>query len=306
MQLRVRGRSTARTVTFLAIALTGCVPEPAAKNVARPTPEPAGLMSSEMYARKILGLRATLARSHVDLDVQAEFRTCGNRDAPGCLRCEVATREAIGGVDPDMIDAVATAFARYPPNVLTAAKLEHVALCRRIRYEHDAGRPDPAGVAVLEDHRLLISVEHFVGETYDYSGSFTIEEVVHHEMFHLLDYANLGAKLGNDAEWHALNAPAFAYKQLDTLAVPRPAGFVDPYASTDEAEDRASTFEYLMSHAAELCKIAADDPIVMKKVTVVWRRIAKLTGPTLLHAWAPCVRWPDHTKAPKSLVGKMR
>ena len=61
-----------------------------------------------------------------------------------------------------------------------------------------------------------------------------------------------------------------------------------------------------MSHAPELCKIAAGDPIVMKKVTVVWRRIAKLTGPKLLHAWAPCVRWPDHTKAPKSLIGKMR
>ena len=300
------GCSTAITVTFLASALVGCLAAPPPTNLAQPAREPADVMSSETYARKILGLRATLARSHVDLDVQSEFRTCGNRDARGCLRCEVASREATAGVDPEMIDAVATAFARYPPDVLSASKLEHVALCRRIRYDHSTDGPDPAGVAVLEDHRLLISVEHFVGEPYEYSGSFTIEEVVHHELFHLLDYANLGAKLNNDAEWHALNAPAFAYKELETLAVPRSAGFVDPYASTDEAEDRASTFEYLMSHAGELCKIAADDPIVMKKVTVVWRRIAKLTGPKLLHAWAPCVRWPDHTKAPKSLIGKMR
>ena len=89
------------------------------------------------------------------------------------------------------------------------ARARHVVPADSLRARHRASRS--AGVAVLEDHRLLISVEHFVGETYKYSGAFTIEEVVHHGV-HLLDYANLGAKLDNDTEWHVLNPPAFAVR----------------------------------------------------------------------------------------------
>lgn len=272
------------TLRELAVAstLVACRLPPAAEP---PHPPAAGnLIDQATYDSKIAGLRATLARSGVAIDSAPVLTSCTAADARGCMRCDLATRDQTAGVDPDMIDGVAIAFARYPTRVLQAAKLEHVALCRQIRFEHDDDTP-PAGVAVIADHRILVSVEQFIDSPGDY---FTIEQVVHHELFHLLDYETLGERYsGDDREWNALNPPGFAYRDPATETKP-PAGFVDAYATTNEREDRASTFEYLIGQPQRLCELADHDPIVAGKVRMVWTRIAKVTGTELLRRSAPC------------------
>jgi len=76
---------------------------------------------------------------------------------------------------PSPATNLAIAFARYPTSVLTAAKLAHVSLCRKIHTEHTHGsRPEPAGLASFDEARLMISVDA------GYRGEFSIEQVIAH------------------------------------------------------------------------------------------------------------------------------
>ena len=240
-------------------------PEPVERD-----PEPVDLISPDDYASRISGLRATLARSGVDIDTQPAIETCGANDSRRrCVRCDVATRQQTSGLDPDLLDAVSIAFGRYPPGALAKIKLQHVALCRKIRFSDDPN-DGPAGLAVVGEGRVMISVEHFVGD--HHLDGFTIEQVVHHEVFHILDGDH------DDKEW----------KALDKGAVWGKAGYVDESAATNDTEDRASTYEYMVGQPAKLCTMAAKDPILKKKVQVVWKRVAPIVGKAQLRRWAPC------------------
>jgi hypothetical protein len=282
-----------RLLAVGAIVWIGCgaVPSPLAPTPVLVASEPADLIPADVYNRRVASLRATLARSHIALDTTPVIEVCGmHHGIDDCARCEVASRLDTADVDPDMIDAVAIAFAHYSSKVLIAAKLEHVALCRRIRYAHDHGDgADPAGMAIWQDARLLVSIEFFSNKTHEHYGDFTIEQVVHHELFHMIDRATLGEKAYADREWHALNPPSFTYTDPAPAQPARPPGFVNGYATTNELEDRASVFEYLMGQPAKLCAIAELDPIVAAKARMVWGLVAKLMGPDRLPDEAACL-----------------
>jgi hypothetical protein len=281
-----------RVRIVVTVALASCAPPP---------PPQAPVAESELidrgtYDSKIAALRSTLARSHIELDVGPVLRTCDGTDTLGCVRCEIAARTDTAGIDPDMIDAISIAFAHYPSKVLAAANLEHVALCRKIRYEARSDDNDPAGLAVLAERRMLISIEHFTTDRV--REGFTIEQVVHHELFHALDYGSLSGHWKGDTDWLALNPPGFSYRD-PAAPSDRPAGFVDTYATTNEMEDRASTFEYLIGQPQKLCEIAKVDPAVRRKVGLVWHRVSAVTGDELLRQSAPCVDWVPRPKATK-------
>jgi hypothetical protein len=256
----------------------------------QPTPEPTNLIDGETYAARIAGLRATLARNGVDIDTEPEIESsAAGRDHASlhgrCVRCEVATRENTGGIDPTLIDAIAFAFGAYPPSLIKASQLEHVSLCRTIRM--DDGERAPAGVAIAEQHRLLISLEHFVDGAGQYEH-FGIGQVVHHEVFHLFDHATSGSAVDDDREWVAHNPRGFGYRDPAVADAVRPPGFVNRYATTNAREDRATVFEYLLGQPTRLCEIAEVDRVVAAKTRLVWKRVAKVVGNKLLRQHAPC------------------
>lgn len=296
-------RSTAVAVAVAVAAAIGCGAP--FRSPELPATEPTALIDKETFATKISGLRATLARSSITLDETSVIRTCEGQHSSDCVRCDVASRADTSGVDPEMIDGVAIAFARYPSKILVATKLEHVALCRRLRYEDKDKDSDhsTAGLADVGAHRMLISIEHFVGKPHDIYAYFTIEQVVHHELFHVFDHATLGtAAMQDDHVWHKLNPRGFEYRPPAPESQ-RPAGFVNPYATTNEMEDRASVYEYLMGQPAKLCEIAEGDPVVARKATEVWRRLAAVAGDAFMLRQAPCLRQkpkPKPVEKPKA------
>ncbi|MEO8706495.1 MAG: hypothetical protein ABI867_41100 [Kofleriaceae bacterium] len=285
----MRGAAIAMAIGIIGCGGSGINPR------ALPAIEPIGLISAQTYTDKTAGLRATLARSDVGFDSVPVIRSCYGFADRYCLRCEVATREDTRGIDPEMIDGVAIAFARYPTSVLAAGKLEHVALCRSIRYD-DKRDGAPAGVAISSEHRLLISIEGFVDRPHDVYDYFTIEQVVHHELFHLIDRETFGATAESDTEWLALNPSGFEYRDPAESSSERRRGFVNTYATTSQVEDRASVFEYLMGQPEKLCTIAEADPVVAAKTAVIWKRMATIVGEELLQRHAACVGWIE-TKA---------
>lgn len=260
--------------------------------------QPADLMDPVVYDQHTASLRATLGRNHIELDAGPVVRSCApHHGVDDCVRCEIANRQDTSGIDPDMIDAVAIAFARYPADVLKAATLEHVSLCHKIRYDHEHG-PNSAGIAIIGEKRLMISIETF-------RGDFTLEQIVHHEMFHLIDHAMLGAKAFDDDEWHALNPPAFAYADpaADTRA--RPPGFVNSYATTNELEDRASVYEMIMGQPQALCEIMAIDPLVRAKVKTIRTRVARIMGARRLPS-EQCAKPPPPPRMKSPIPLKLR
>ncbi len=241
-----------------------------------------------MYNSRIVALRTTLGRAAIGLETLGIARVVQSNgcDQPApprgsCVRCELAGR--IRDLDGATFDAVATAFTRYPASALESADIAHVALCRHI--QHDS--PNTAGTADLEARRLMISLEPF-GRVYDSLGHFTAEDIVHHELFHLLESARMASIIADDTEWSSHNPGGFEYGDP-----PPKTGFVDSYAATDAVEDRASVFQYLMARPDELCELAQSDPIVRVKTEIIWHRVAAVAGDEFLRARASCVDWID-------------
>jgi hypothetical protein len=274
--------TSVRAIAIAAVA-AGCH-APAAHPTA--LPELAPPYRDPDFGRRIETLRATLARSSIALvpgaDTRDTIEACV--DEATCTRCDVATGG--DGIDPELLDQIALAFAGYPPALVAAANIEHVVVCRRIRHTADAN--EPAGTADLSGHRMLISVEPFIGG----SSGWGIGDVVHHELYHLFDFAQLGSSLTADPEWGALKPLGFEYRDPAPERERQP-GFVNSYATTDELEDRASTYQFLMARSTELCAFAATDPIVAAKAALVWRRVAAIAGEQFLRDHAPCVDWID-------------
>jgi hypothetical protein len=80
-----------------------------------------------------------------------------------------------------------------------------------------------------------------------------IKNVIHHELFHFIDYIEDGLLYGPDPDWESLNTPNFTYgdggannrvwKPLE-LGVQ---GFLNFYSTTGVEEDKAEIFSFLMN-----------------------------------------------------------
>jgi hypothetical protein len=213
----------------------------------------------------------------------------------GCYRCELASAHDADGVDPEVIDAIGIAFARYPVELLRESGIQRIALCRIVESEGGPPRPEGperiGGTVDLQAHRILFSLEGFIGRDYDPTDRFTGEDVLHHELFHLLEFTiDLSLAL-DDPEWRLLNAVDFSYHGQDHPTQPGLAGFVNEYATTNEAEDKASTFQYMMARPQELCALAAKDPLIAQKARRLWDRLARRIGDGFLRRRVDCLTY---------------
>lgn len=253
---------------------------------------------AELFNTDVVALRTMLGRAGIGLEARGtatmlETARCAD-NRPGCVRCELAGEATPR--DEAALAAITTAFARYPTRVLDAAGIEHVALCRRI--VQTIGPTDPMGLSDLEDHRMLISFAWFGDAP---SIADTAETIVHHELYHLLEWKRTPEVEDFDVEWTRTNPIGFVYAPHDPGGK-RELGFVNSYAETNPVEDRASTFELLMADPDQLCAIAVADPIVRAKTRILWRRVAEIDGDDFLRERAQCVDWIDETSAGGGLV----
>jgi hypothetical protein len=256
------------------------------------------LALGETYNTRIANLRTTLARADITLrvaGVDSTFETAAcTEGGSGCVRCELADQGT--PVDGAVIEAATRVFQTYPTAMLLAAKIDHVAMCKEITYPHDGdvALPEhPAGLADLRGRGMLLSVKDFLNETYHASADFTMDGIVHHELYHLFDFQDLGGDMMTDTEWVLFNPLGFEYGAMAALAGgPRREGFIDAYATTNPAEDKASTYEWMMAHPEELCAIARIDETIRVKTRIIRRRVLGAVGSdAFIRAAAPCIDW---------------
>jgi len=275
------------------LLVAGCV-----VSCAPPPPPPAlpdrwpTLALDDTYHTRVADLRTALGRAGIALRTAGIDRTFATSDcsAPAggsCVRCELAGEHT--RVDGAVLEATTRAFAIYPTPALDAAGIDHVAICRDIVYAQ-AGEPQhPAGLADVRGRGMLISVAYFLDAAYRPHGTLTADAIVHHELFHLLEYTRMREAVIDDPEWNL--EPDFAYGEDAARGRLRP-GFVNAYAMTNPVEDRASVFQYLMTSPDELCELARADEVVRAKAAIIWRRVARAVGDDgFLRARARCVDW---------------
>jgi len=280
-------------IALLVVAIAGCTAPP------RWVPVEPRFPVVATYTSTMVDVRSTLGRALIGVETQGidrELRTapCGEPSAPqgSCAHCELAA--ATDAIDLATLDAIRTAIDRYPTSVLEASKIQHVALCRTL---YEEPHNPLAGTVDLANHRMLVSLEAFVGKPYDPTRAVTADAIVHHELYHLLEWEVMHDIMIDDVAWRAQNPAGFAYHK-PAQGETRQFGFVDTYASTNDLEDRASVFELLMARPDDLCAIAKDDPIVRAKTSLLWGRLAIAVGDDFLRRRASCVTWIEPARPP--------
>lgn len=96
---------------------------------------------------------------------------------------------------------------------------------------------------------------------------YSFAESLHHELYHYIE-KYMFYRGANYTTWNSLNPVGFNYGKTNTaisyVNTQDPyASFVNIYAQTDEYEDRASTFEYMMSTSEASCLVTG---------TTIWKK----------------------------------
>jgi hypothetical protein len=238
---------------------------------------------------RVAALRATLARGGLALEKRGDgvvAVTAGCNDVvdrlqpDSCQRCILADNR---DTTDEVLERITAVVERYPTEMLAQADIHTLSLCRRL--ENIAAQKDTMGGLSEYDGRhvmILVSKPEFLAD------------ILHHELFHMIESARIADLTTHDQEWESANPIGFSYgtgPSSSEAGKARPAGFVRQYAASNLAEDRASTFEYMMAEPDELCEMATNDPIVHAKVKIIWSRMKRYAGGyELMNSVAPCVR----------------
>jgi len=302
-------------VALAAGALGGCRDHHGPPATARTTADaPRTFDAAPSYQARVAQLRAALAVDSIELETATEaaavlIRTsaCANLPAivhvdgmtlvineHGCFRCELASDSSETGDVANVVAGYAAAVASYPPELIRASGIEHVALCWSLAGDSEDGAPsqpdmmEVGGTVDLHAHRLLLALEPL---SYGYeSVGLRGDEVLHHELFHILDVAAMAKVSLDDDAWLAVNPPGFSYRGLEEEDESGLAGFIVPHATANDREDRASVYQWLVARPNELCAEAETDPVIAAKARLIWTRIRAITpaSEAFLARQAPC------------------
>jgi len=172
-------------------------------------------------------------------------------------------------------------LSRYPAGFLKRARLRRVAFCEDLEENE---RPIPS----LPNYESTLLVDVTGSEAF-------LARLVHHEVFHFVDYADDGIVV-RDPAWEAQNPAGFRYEgggrvvrdPEATLPV-GPEGFVTRYATAALEEDKAEIFAWLMADKALVAGKCRGDARLAEKVarldTIVGTFFPVRLGPRPYGAW---------------------
>lgn len=153
-------------------------------------------------------------------------------------------------------------IALYPARFLRLVGLKEVVLCGTLSFEGTVC----GAFADVERGRLYLQLTDGISPA-------RLRRTIHHEIFHQVDFAD-DHRLDADARWEALNPSGFRYTQ-DSLRVQSDPnsllpdsslkGFVNLYATSGVAEDKAETYALMVVDPALIDSWAARDPIIRVK-----------------------------------------
>ena len=134
MARSVRWPRDVRLLVLFGIAACGPPPH------ATPLPELVPEERPPTWLDRTVSLRTMLGRAGIALDTGGprrivESKECETGPARRCVRCTLLDER--DGLPDSALEELVAAFARYPITLLDAAKIERVALCKRLDTDED-------------------------------------------------------------------------------------------------------------------------------------------------------------------------
>ena len=184
---------------------------------------------------------------------------------------------------------------RYPSKLWARAQLRRVVLCRdlAVRFERPVERSENNVSDVRDEQPVTAFASARDGTIYvDVArilrSSEFAQRLVHHEIFHFLDRAHGGRRdraWVQDGRYGSGGINMQDEGGLGTLREGLP-GFVSPYAQASLLEDKAEVYCHLVVEGAQVRAMAAKDPQIATKVSVL-QQILKDLDPNLLKLVGP-------------------
>lgn len=143
------------------------------------------------------------------------------------------------------LNSLQQVLALYPENFFKEIKDEGYPLTIYLIKSYSKG--NVTGVTDHTKSKVLISI----------ATDFTLSDTLNHEVFHYIDYY-IEERGGSYNSWNNFNPNNFSYGNINAdysynRTFNEDSFFVNDYAQTDEYEDRASTFEYMMASSKASC-----------------------------------------------------
>ena len=184
-----------------------------------------------------------------------------------------------GNIEKSFINAMRNELDIYPDEFLNVINFKFILVCNGLK-----GDSRVMGMAMPSNHTstgyYFANVNWFNNERIK-NNYKDIQRVFHHELFHMFE--GLTKKHKYDYEWINLNNRKendylgqvnIATDKGYALARSIP-GFISRYSNSVEYEDKAETFSSLIIDHDEVMKIASKDPVLLKKVELIKKRVHK-------------------------------
>ena len=201
-----------------------------------------------------------------DLEIRRADAPFSDRVEWGWIRGEAAPADRVTEFAP----LFARELALYPLSLVEKAQLERVVFCRDL----SSSGVNAGGLADYLRGTIYLDVMGVQPLTMRYACA-----ALHHEFFHLLDFADDGVLL-EDKEWSAVDAAGLQYRRYLREGInpfefiETSPGFLTGYCLTTVTEDKAEVFAHLMVNGAYVESRAKRDPLLRAKVDLVKGRLA--------------------------------
>lgn len=152
------------------------------------------------------------------------------------------------------LNSLRTCLSKYPTNLFNEI---HAVYPLNIYLIDKYSTPNVTGVTDSSNRTVNISI----------ATAYPFDVSLHHELYHYIEHY-MFARGASFNTWNSLNPSGFNYGNVNTnLAYSRTlspdAYFVNEYAMYSDAEDRASTFEYMTSGSKASC-LNSGKPVNLK------------------------------------------
>lgn len=152
------------------------------------------------------------------------------------------------------LNSLRTCLSRYPSNLFNEI---HAVYPLNIYLIDRYSTPNVTGVTDSSNRTVNVSI----------ATAYPFDVSLHHELYHYIEHY-MFARGASFNTWNSLNPSGFNYGNVNTnLAYSRTlspdAYFVNEYAMYSDAEDRASTFEYMTSGSKASC-LNSGKPVNLK------------------------------------------
>lgn len=170
-------------------------------------------------------------------------------------------------------------FAKYPKAFVLASGLDSVILAKTISFN---GVQSGGSTGGAYSYQLFMYMALPDNTSTDADN---LRRVIHHEFWHVVDGTFSSTKNNQETSWRSANGSGYLYKEEGGTARPNladghPLGFIDDYAQTNYAEDRAQIHSALMAEPrySLLKGWMANDPGLTTKVNLIKTMSAQINS----------------------------